>query len=648
MRTFTMLLSLGTLVTGLLACDNAPGEFPPHAPGGGGGGAGGAGGGEGGEPPVGPSLSCDHDAHELPIVTHWNNDTDTREYLATDNINEERGYDESGPYQPGCHARWRLGREGGAFFPAYEEYVAGDYTERAIGDDVATALARAACADNGLAVQFLHPDVLDGGVDRERVAPFAQYLQVIHGVTINTPESATGSLATIALPPGWDPDAPPGTYPVIVHSYYDLNHSLFVGQNGAEFLRVVSEAAADGRKGAIGIIYNGNAGRAGYAHNESAYRHFGAVIDRVAALGGDRHRVLTYGGSRAGSTAFNFAANPYELDYTVVFAAGGAAAVNLKSLFNVFPSFTYAETLEVATEITGFHDAYREGWSYPACGRPELLGMSANQAALQIVFGADDVEALDTMGAYAESAIERMIAQGTKLYVDIGTADALAPPPQIDFAERLLRLGAEAEVSISVRGGHGGRRLMAAKTVEAVHALLDGGQPSVDAGLHYFVFNRDTGSYDPLTLPAGEHPFTMNAPYAMPVGLTTPLSFTGTPGTDYEARIEPPAGSTVAPLVIAGTIVTDPDTRSNTDWVTVPNGYPAGRYTYALRIRKPGEDWVTIDNTNTPAEAGTVATVEVIDALPNLSGDSLASLIINQTPFHPLVLGGTGWGISEL
>ena len=594
----------------------------------------------------GPKLECNHAEHELPVVTHWSKAAGAFEYLASDHINEEQPYAPQGPYSKGCYPRFRLA--GADFVPAYQHYLGSDYALRSISDADAQRWAEDMCADTGAPIKILRPDAwTQHGVDPKRVANRAQYLQMIHGVVLKQPGAASGSLASVVLPAGWDKDAAPGTYPIIAMSYYDLNFTTFVVEQGRKLVRKVAASTSGGRRGAIGIIYNGNAGKVGYSNNELSYRDFGTLIDRVAnTLNGDRHRIVTVGGSRGGSASMNFAANPYDLDYTVAFAVGGAAANHATRLLELVPSLTYPLTLAVTTEVAGFHDAYRPGWTYPTCGRASLRDLPIREVVAKVVFGSNYAE-VDSSTPFAKTNVERLVQRGTKVYLSIGRNDKLPPAAQFDFAQRLLQLGATAEVSLVARGGHGGLHDGDARAQQALLDLIDGVEPQVKVGLHHYVADHEAGEFRPLPLAANEIPFNMEVPRVLAAGAFTPWVFSGTPGTEYRARLLPPDGEPVAALQVMGAIPISGEDIFSMQTLSIPPHYPAGTYRYEVSIRKPGGQWQSIPSTNTPAKGGVPAELIVLAQLPNVSGLQLADFVESKIPKHPLIPGGTAWGVSE-
>ena len=593
-------------------------------------------------------LECDHRQHELPVVTHWSSDTGEFEYLASGNLIEELSYNAESSYQTGCHARWTL--DGPTpYFPQYQRYLGSQFALQSIRDADVYEWSAEVCQTSDQAIKVLRPDAWrEGSVDRSRIAENASFVQMIHGVVIADAAGKPSSLATVVLPRYWSstPDKP---YPIVTMGYYDLNLTTFRVPQGKSVVDIVAKSTQENRTGAIGIIFNGNAGKVGYTNNEQAFRDFAEIINSVATdLGADQHRIVAFGSSRGGSSAINFAANPYDLNYTVLYAAAGAAAAHAQRLMELAPSFTYPRTAEVVSEVIGFHDAWRPDWQYPDCGAQQYRGLDAQQVLADVIYGAEP-DAIDAVTPFADENVQRLLERETKIYLSIGRNDVLPPAAQLDFANKLLRLGVDAEVSSVSRGGHGGLRDSDERAMQALWSIMADQPISVDRGLHHFVADHNSGEYAALSISDGEFPFVMEAPRVAVRGLPTSWVFSGTPDTEFRAQVLPPVGSELPPIEISGVIPNEQDDIFFIESLTIPTSYPSGEFNYTLEIKPPGQTWWAIDSRNTPAPGAVAvaASVLVPEEIPDISGAALSEFIEKQIPEHPMTIGGTAWGISE-
>jgi len=164
--------------------------------------------------------------HELPIVTHWSNETNVFEYMASDMPNY-RVPPPAEKYQPGNSYYYY--REGNSnFLPDLNNYVGMNFSLRAIGEKQVSALAKRVVKATGVDLKFYRPDAFTVRNAPTRLKDAPGYVQVLHAKIIKTSEEDPGCLAAIFLPPNWKSDAPEGTYPIVTVGHYDLNEHVFL------------------------------------------------------------------------------------------------------------------------------------------------------------------------------------------------------------------------------------------------------------------------------------------------------------------------------------------------------------------------------------------------------------------------------------
>ena len=595
-------------------------------------------------------------AHELPVVTHWSNEAQSFRYLASDQIDYALPYQADKPYTPGgVYPVYKVGGE--TYTPDLDHYVGTHYSTTRVPDARAAQWAQKVCADTGVAVKLLRPDALEGG----RLSPKPGFVQALVGLIVKATADDPGSLAAVFLPPNWSADAAPGTYPILAQGYYDLNDSVFRTTGlGFDVARQIGRSGIGGRSGAIGVLWNGGGARATYTVNEKAYRQFGSVVDLIAqAFGGDRHRVMMFGGSRGGVSTINMASNPYDLDYTITFASASAAPAFPGSIARLSSTATYPRGIGNLTGVVGFHDSWRMGWRYPeVAGRAHLEGLDLAQSAAFVLTGSTDLGYADeNLGPFADRNVERLERAGTELYLEIGTHDRLPYILQVEYAKKLIERGLPVHADVVVRGGHGGGRVNAegsqVKNDRMWEALLEyidparSGKPRVEPGWTFYRVDRRNDQRE-LFEPEG-HPFTLEAPYLAVAGQRFPLIFIGEPGTEYDLRITPPVGVEWPVARFRGAIPkNEPHRLSTIEWFATASGMPPGDYGYRMTIRKTGGKWIAIPETNTPAGEGERAILRIIAEEPNLPGAEWSNKILEMTP-HLNDRGGNpyAWGLSE-
>jgi hypothetical protein len=145
---------------------------------------------------------------ELPVVTHWSNETQSYLYLAAD-APEICGL-ASPPFKPGeCYYEYNHN-----FLPDFNTYIADRYAETAITDENAREFITSASIDAGIPFDFLGPDAFTtkkSGIGR--LLNQSNRVQILHAKVID------GSLATIILPPNWSYDAANSTYLIIFNDF---------------------------------------------------------------------------------------------------------------------------------------------------------------------------------------------------------------------------------------------------------------------------------------------------------------------------------------------------------------------------------------------------------------------------------------------
>jgi acetyl esterase/lipase len=387
---------------------------------------------------------------------------------------------------------------------------------------------------------------------------------------------------------------------------------------------MIAESGIKGRTGAIGVLWNGGGATAGRTTNKAAYRQFNSIIDYVARnFNGDRHRILMSGGSRGGLTAVNMASNPYNYDYTVIFAAA-TATPTLLGEHATLTSTTYPPLLPSTAWSVGLSDSWRTGWTYPECaGRPYLTGLSGPEAHLFILTGTSNFDEGSAMHSpMSKRFLHGLVKAGTRVFLTVTEKDNIVPyNTQIKYAMELQELGIPFQVEVLLRGGHTERlsnpeidTTFVRRDILKKHimALVDDGHlPEFTSKLSYYAVNRTTGILEKIVPADNFIPFSVDIPYVTTRGMRCPIVFVGQPGTEYALTLENAKGQ---PVTTFNGIV--PEELTSTHWLTVSADFATGEYSAVLRIKKPGQDWHWIPNTLTPS--GDPAIIKVEAEEPNI------------------------------
>jgi len=649
--------------------------------------------------------------HELPIVTHWSNETKAFEYMASD-MPDYRVPAPDEKYRPGDSYYYY--REGNSnFLPDLNNYVGMNFSLKTVGEEKVKALAESVVNASGVALKFYRPDAFTVRNAPTRLKDAPGYVQVVHAKIIKTSEDDPGCLATFFLPPNWKSDAPEGTYPIITVGHYDLNDHVFLptpNGRGDAFGTLVARSGIEGRTGAIGVIWNGGGAWATYTANPRAFRQFGKIIDYVSEeLGGNRHCVMATGNSRSGITAVGMASNPLNLDYTMKFISAGSFASNRDNKKLSF-STSYPKQLMNLCRMTGFHDSWKPGWKYPATDGIHVQAGDINQDALvnTHLIGKDAFEVAGYVQSGTESTnpdwnpfsdkwMDGILDAGTAVFLEVRTNDILPHFNMLEYANKLEeKMKEKGDVRLHVdyiaRAGHAFRRtpqgtfVLNDKLWDALSQFVDPTAtegPLVEPGKGYFEINRETLSFEKVNLTDGMHPFAMDVPVGIMRGDTIALVCTGEPGTTYRVEISPEEGLDAPGFEARGVIAAD-ITMRGVSFVDIPLQQPIGKYQYRLWIKKPGQEEVELDKSHSVTGQEVILHIWDEKLADNIvSGDELwretygqllpkklgpviagftedqASLIVDKTPFiaaktsdpgittHEITSGNVTLGITD-
>lgn len=611
--------------------------------------------------------------HELPIVTHWSNETKAFKYMASDQPNYRVPAAQE-KYRPGDSYYYYL--EGDRnFLPNLNSYVGMNFSLRAIGEKQVNALTGRVSKATGVDLKFYRPDAFIKRNASTRLKEAPGYVQVLHAKIIKTGEDDPGCLATFFLPPNWKSDAPEGSYPIVTVGHYDLNEHVFLptpNGRGDSFGSLVARSGIEGRTGAIGVIWNGGGAWATYTRNPRAFEQFGKIIDYAAEeLGGDRHCVMATGNSRSGITAVTMASNPLKLDYTIRFVSAGSFAGNSYNGDLAFTT-TYPKQLMNLCRMTGFQDSWKPGWIYPATDgvhvraedvdqealvNTRFIGKDVHKVAGYILSGSERPDPV--MNQLSDHMMDGILEAGTSVFLEVRTNDILPHFNMLEYANTLKeKMKAKGDVRLHVdyiaRAGHAWRKTpqgafpLNEKLWEALLHFVDPNVPKgllVEPGKGYYRINRKTRRFEKIELKDGMHPFAMDMPVGIMRGDTITLVCTGEPGTTYRVALNPVEGLDAPGFKASGEIAADATMRG-VSLIDVPLDQPIGKYHYRLWIKKPGQAEKELDQRHTLS--GGEALMEIWDekSADNIvSGDFLWRKL--YLPILPRKLGPVVWGFSE-
>lgn len=422
-------------------------------------------------------------------------------------------------------------------------------------------------------------------------------VQIIHGLEI------ADSLYTVILPPYWTPS--PNRYPIVVNSQYDINANLFTPGLGSLLPHWIAESGLGGNTGAIGVIWNGGGSVSTATVNNIARHQFASVVDALAGypgwagVGGDRNRIIMFGGSRGGTATLMIASNPEHRNYRVTYALAASPGTKVGT-GSYLISATLPAQLAIGLNQSGFNNAWLPGWTYPASGKPSMVGMTADQAFRQLVAGSWDIGTVDwTSSPNSDQFVSGLRDAQTQVVLSMGSHDEYIPYGQaVEYLFKLRAWGVPVEAEIIMRGGHETRPGFYDRARLAMLSYVMPGAPVAwrtaetgNGSIDYWRINRSNNQAEYFANASQiQFPFTLEVPRVMYGGMRIVMMVTGEPGTYYEVH------TNVAPPIV-GTIPNGAgNTTSHFAWAEAMTG-PGGVITYNVLIQKPGQAAMWLDNT---------------------------------------------------
>jgi len=570
--------------------------------------------------------------HHLPIPTH---------YQKSPEVFVDMGVDQFEVYSSDPKYLYNFNYE-----PTYNEPAGTFYSTKKIADQEALDWGWERYEQTSVPFRHLYPATRnDSDFVPANPKPLSnrKEAQVIHA------NIESSSLFTVILPPKWNESATEGTYPILVNSSYDSNDSL-LAQSGQFMGNVIAESSKSGKRGAIGLIWNGAGTLASLTTNSEARDDFAKIIDTlVTKYKANRNWIVMYGHSRGAFATLHMASNPDKNSYRIVMASASEPATTYGE-YSKLASTTYPGILSALRHGTGYKNAWRDDFIISSSVRPELNGKTSREALCYILTGTTDSAVADANHSLtSESYLSSLKANGTQVFLRVSANDIWTPyHQQVNYAYQLLLKEVPIETVATYRSGHSysfetafsKEVLFLEKAKQAIDKLVDptfnlnSSPPAfiTDKKITYYKLNRSSSLFEEFTLSDGMLPFIADLPYVVYGGTTVPLVFSGNADTKYKLYGD-------GELITEGTI----SAQGNDifDYV-VPAGGVATTFTYTLEIQKPGKEWIIIPNTNTPNNSTAVvhyipempATWEQVELKMNERG------VISAYP-------GTTWGLSE-
>lgn len=570
-------------------------------------------------------LPCSQNYVDGPASTHWSNATGGFVYGATDAPPITIGAASTYPYTYGSPN----------FAPDYDNYLTSNYSKSAYAREQIVTRMNALCAQTGVAfgIVNMNPTFPNLVSVRDALLQASGRVQIVHSFPMHN------SIVSVILPPNWRL-RPKGSYPIIAQGFYDVNDNVLAGFGEAGFIsQLVGLSGTQNFTGAIGIIWNGGGSISTVATNARARADFSQIVNEIGDyFGADPNRIIMLGGSRGGTTTLTMASNPENYPYRVTFAYSWVPGVKIGTHARLIGPTMPMQLGSLCA--TGLQNGWHAGWTYPAGGRPSMVGLPAANAIVYQLCGTSDLNLADTdRSPISQRFIDGLARAGTQLVLAFGSHDEFIPwGTQVEYWKKLS--GLPVETHIVMRAGHTADfTKITDKVTNALRSYVDPagnvGMRTVLAGQTFFYYvDMETRAFVPFTPPDGMVPFTLEVPKKLYAGMPIHFYATGEPGTTYSAYV---GGVLVTSGTIGSTYMHD---------VQVPVSVGPGVYTFSrVSIQKPGQAAKDLNLTLTPSH-WLPLTVEILaQAPPAISCEQATTDTFRNYDMLPSMQ--TNWGVSE-
>lgn len=435
--------------------------------------------------------------------------------------------------------------------PAYEVYSASVTDETMPSQQEFNTARQLVFQSSGAQATFLN--------DPAGLVEGATTIQIVN----NWPIGA--ALYTVAFPVGWRRT---NTYPIILSgnpTTYSNNYRVFRGQEAG----VLGFGAGRG----FIVAFSNAGGIESQGVSDNVLRSVGQALDTFATLGGDKHRVITGGFSRGASTAFVWAANPLDLDYTVIAAFGHALPTSMMEAITA-PYATYPWLGWFSDLVTNDPSQSR----YDHVPLPHSLPNNV----LQILSGQGTMETRTP-----SVVVERL--RGKQLAFSVASHDSIVPyKTGVAFARALEAAGIPHMAVLVQNTGHVWSLDIYNELVRAITEIGAGRAYAVPNGRIYATQNElRTHDYNAQTrVVRATMPFSAVLPYRAARGQPMRIDLCGAPGARYVVCGVLDGTAARSTVFLTGEIPAEectshalaaPLTVGNYTWNVIVNGNPLPR-----------------------------------------------------------------------
>lgn len=525
--------------------------------------------------------------------------------------------------------------EGDAKVPSYERYVGENYAINKITDRYAIWVSDTVLKKTGFPV--VHRNY---PLQLQSLLHNAPVFQVIHAWLIaDKPDKP--SLATFILPPFWPDSMPQRGYPVLFNGGYDIHGSCFY-RCGNMIMSIIGEVFNSGKGSGIGILWNGGGARASRTVQRSAYDNAAILFDVAKdSFKINPEAIITFGGSRGGSTALRVAANPYYNNYKVVYALAWHPAVKVGEHGEKFQNTSYPALMRAIDWTTGYFYAWRLDWRDP------VTGLSGRELHGYNLVGTTDYAYIDDFLTPASPFhLQALKNKGTRVLLNVGTHDVIMPfTLYFKYVKGLQDYGIPVRFEIFYRWGHTLRENVPDYLKYCLEDVLSGNTSSFPSGTFHYRRKDNDNPYKWEEFFPAYQPIFLEAPKACAKPGSISISIIGGKGIHYNLELWKIDDSlwknhqVVKEQFIARRFQgIFPDSQFITEFLDSTN-FDSGYYLYKLFFSEDGTDWIQIPSNYVPQPGEKGPPVfQILQKEPMITGEEVLSLLTHYCK--------RGWGLS--
>ena len=356
------------------------------------------------------------------------------------------------------------------------------------------------------------------------------YFQVLHSLVYKK------NLFTIVVPPNLTLGSP-NQRPTLFNGFYDLNQNL-VDLEAKSIFEILSSAYSEKSQSAFGILWNGGGAIGSRTIDSPSFQELDEFLKiYLADLGAADNKLVTFGISRGGATAFNVASHP---------------SVTMKTAFmySENPPYRVRDVVELTGPTvpllltapdwsSGFHNSWYKSFRHPPGipGREAFVGLNGGDSHIMALTGTTSNSELEsTFNLMTASKISKLKAAQTQIVLEIGSHDFICPSvDQFKWYQDAIQAGLDVEVRRNYFAGHtGDYNARDVRLLSAINKLLDGNYSSssmrfVEKGLVKNYLSQPDGRFADFNV--NDSPLTLEFPRYMVSEAPSHILVTGNPNT---------------------------------------------------------------------------------------------------------------------